>query len=252
MPDIVERVYAYIADHQGRFSALRCASEMDIPVDDVKRALVSLQETGRIKKSGQAGGAATLDQLLKEKKLLKAELKNLSSQQASGKLTWQQYEKNSALLKKKIERLDRKMAALRKQKTLQKPVPTGDVVRPERVASLIEERDTISGWIENLNIGRDSVSEASFNKLMEEYRSRLESVKTAIAESVGKLLTLWEDHKALLESLTSDLEDLTARTVSGEIEAKDSALQKHELEGKIERVSEEINLIESVLSKTGT
>lgn len=251
MQDIVELVYIYLTDHRGKLNVTHCANDLNITSEEVKSALDTLQRSGKIKKTDEPENPPA-ERLLSEKKKLKSELKKLSSHQIAGKLTEEQYEKDSSAIKKKIEKLDNKITSIRRQKQREHISEDSERVKPAEVADLIKERDTISEWIDNLNNGKDSVSETAYDKLLDEYQSRLETIKTSIAQNIGKLLILWEENKSILESLSFNLEDLTARTVSGEIDKKYSTLRRDELERKMQHVKEEIELIEGILSKTGT
>ena len=174
MQDVVELVYIYLSDHRGKLNITRCANELNITIEEVKSALDTLQRSGKIKKTDEQEKSPA-ERLLSEKKNLKSELKKLSARQIAGKLTEEQYEKDSAVIKKKIEKLDNKITSMRRQKHREHITEESERVRPAKVADLIKERDTISEWIDNLTSGKDSVSEMAYNKLLDEYQSRLEN-----------------------------------------------------------------------------
>lgn len=86
-----------------------------------------------------------------------------------------------------------------------------DSVIPPEVTELIERSQTIRGWIEKLGEHEGETSRAVYEKVLADYRERLERVTADLRTHRADLVETLERHRAEVDALRADREDQAAR-----------------------------------------
>lgn len=86
-----------------------------------------------------------------------------------------------------------------------------DSVIPPEVDELIERSQTIRGWVDKLREHEGETSRAVYEKVLADYRERLESVTADLRTHRADLVETLERRRAEVETLRADREDHAAR-----------------------------------------
>lgn len=121
-------------------------------------------------------------------------------------------------------------------------------VVPEEIASLLERRTTLRGWLAAVEDRREEVREDVFRRVRDDYRERLEGVEASLATHRSDLAASLDDREAVLAELeeerevrAADLEEVELRHAVGEYDEDAWRERKaehedvlSELEGRLE------------------
>lgn len=121
-------------------------------------------------------------------------------------------------------------------------------VVPEEIASLLERRTTLRGWLAEVEDRREEVREDVFRRVRDDYRERLEGVEANLATHRSDLAASLDDREAVVAELeeerevrAADLEEVELRHAVGEYDEdawRDRKAEHEdvlsELEGRLE------------------
>lgn len=121
-------------------------------------------------------------------------------------------------------------------------------VVPEEIASLLERRTTLRGWLAAVEDRREKVREDVFRRVRDDYRERLEGVEASLATHRSDLAASLDDREAVVAELeeerevrAADLEEVELRHAVGEYDEDAWRERKaehedvlSELEGRLE------------------
>ena len=249
MSDVEEKVYKYLLSHNGKILASRCAAELDVPLEAVKEAIQSLSQKGKIRRSATRS-SREIEQLIHEKEKVQTEINGLPGRVASSELSLQEYEVRWISLEKWLKQIEKELFNYRRLSSSTMPQsPSILSMKPNEVAELLNERDRIVKWIDNLDSKRSTLSELVFNQVEQDYSSRLTAVKKFLVGSLEGLHKLLEHHQHQQEQLSYEIENLKARHVSGEVEERSYKIRKIELESIIKQATKEIMYIQEILER---
>lgn len=121
-------------------------------------------------------------------------------------------------------------------------------VVPEEIASLLERRTTLRGWLAAVEDRREEVRQDVFRRVRDDYRERLEGVEANLATHRSDLAASLDDREAVVAELeeerevrAADLEEVELRHAVGEYDEDAWRERKaehedvlSELEGRLE------------------
>lgn len=146
-------------------------------------------------------------------------------------------------------------------------------VVPEEIASLLERRTTLRGWLAAVEDRRQEVREDVFRRVRDDYRERLEGVEASLATHRSDLAASLDDREAVVAELeeerevrAADLEEVELRHAVGEYDEDAWRERKaehedvlSELEGRLEseraareQLREVLDELEDLGSEPGT
>lgn len=138
-------------------------------------------------------------------------------------------------------------------------------VVPEEIASLLERRTTLRGWLAAVEDRREEVREDVFRRVRDDYRERLEGVESKLATHRSDLAASLDDREAVVAELeekrevrAADLEEVELRHAVGEYDEDAWRERKaeheevlSELEGRLESERGAAEQLRDVLDELG-
>lgn len=131
-----------------------------------------------------------------------------------------------------------------------------DSVVPVVVLELIEQSETIQGWMGRLAEHADEAYPEVLERVKEDYRGRLEGVAGQLAEHRPQLVTKLEDRQGTVVSLrfdrnsqVADLEEARLRHAVGEFSEPQWDSRRTEIEGLLEELDSKLEVEEGAVSE---
>lgn len=130
-----------------------------------------------------------------------------------------------------------------------------DSVVPVVVLELIEQSETIQGWMGRLADHADEAYPEVLERVKEDYRGRLEGVAGQLAEHRPQLATKLEDRQGTVVSVrfdrnshVADLEEARLRHAVGELSEPQWDSRRTKIEGLLEEIDERLEVEEGAVS----
>jgi hypothetical protein len=135
-------------------------------------------------------------------------------------------------------------------------VPKTDSVVPAVVIDLIEESETIRGWMGKLADHADEAYPEVLERVKKDYRTRVEGVANRLGEHRPDLAASLEDRQGTVVSLNSDrdshvadLEEVRLRHVVGEFSEAEWDTHRTKIEGWLDDVDSKLEVEEGAVSE---
>lgn len=126
-----------------------------------------------------------------------------------------------------------------------------DSVIPPEVEELIERSQTIRGWIDRLREHEGETSPAVYEKVLADYRERLEGVTTDLRTHRTDLVETLERHRAEVEALRGDREDHAARLEEARLRHAVGEFDDDEWEDRREGIEATLSDLDERLTSEG-
>lgn len=192
-----------------------------------------------------------IDMVASEKRSIQEELDTLRAKLAAGELTSAEYDVTRTALNKRLLNIERQLEPSPHRAAASSPVDMPAVVKPEPVVDLVNERDRVATWLQNLDAKKGDFSEEVYAKVKRDYETRLAAAKTSLDATVGDLQRLLGYHKQQREQTSIELEDLEVRHAAGEIDDEYHKTQKADLQSRIKRATRESTKVKKLLDQIG-